>query len=421
METLAVQGGEPICDRPWVNWPVCSQGDVERVANVVRSGTWAMSGPEETAFRTAFARFLGVAHGTCVTNGTHALQLALEALDVGFGDEVIVPGLTWQATAACALDVNAVPVLVDVDPRTLCMDPEALQAAITPRTKAIIAVHLYSAMADLDRICEIAERNGLPLIEDCSHQHGSEWRGRKAGAWGSIAAFSMQQSKVLTSGEGGFIGTSDPGLARRLDCLRHCGRPPEGTSAEAAGACPQSGNYRMTEMQAALLNAGLERLEEQTVRRDRNAQRLSAALAQIEGITPPYRHPQVTRQAYYAYAFRYDKTAFAGLSRARFAQALATELRLPVAGTYEPLNASPLYKPLSKRRHRLGRDYERAIDPRRFELPECARAYREIVTMLHPMLLAGEEQVAAVAEGVRKIQRHADRLVGDETTAAVAS
>ncbi|GMV80741.1 MAG: hypothetical protein AMXMBFR7_19250 [Planctomycetota bacterium] len=416
MSELALQGGKPVYDGAWPAWPVRDQREVERLVRVARRGNWGFNGPEDAEFRAAFGNFLGVRYGFCVTNGTHALQLALEALDVGAGDEVIVPGLTWQATAACALDVNAVPILVDIDPQTLTMDPAALRAAITPRTKAIIPVHLYGCMANLDEILAVANEFGIPVIEDGSHQHGSEWRGRKAGTWGKLAAFSLQASKVLNAGEGGYVCTGDEKLARRLDALRHCGRAPAGCENAPPGEVPQSGNFRISEFQAAVLNAQLSRLPEQTERRDENAQYLSKLLREIPGLDPLARLPQVTRQAYYAYGLRYRADAFGGLPRKRVQEALKAELGIEPGYTYQPLNHSPLYKPQTKRRHRLSEEYWRAIDPQRFELPQCTRAAEEIMLFSHTVLLAEREHMARIAEAFAKVRAHAEAL---RATAAV--
>ncbi|MCW8130440.1 MAG: DegT/DnrJ/EryC1/StrS family aminotransferase [Planctomycetota bacterium] len=420
MSTLAIRGGRAVYSGTWPAWPIHDEREVERVVRVVRSGQWSWCGPEETEFRVAFRNFLGAKHGLCVTNGTHALQLALEALDVGCGDEVIVPGLTWQATAACALDINAVPVLVDIEPETLCIDPQAVRAAITPRTKAIIPVHLYGCVANLDEILAIAREHNLHVIEDCSHQHGSEWRGKKVGSIGAIGCFSLQASKVLNSGEGGFISTSNDRLFERLDSLRNCGRH----AWQAAGggdAFPQSGNFRFTEMQAALLNAQLSRLPEQTALRDENSQRLNRLLAGIPGVTPLLRREQVTRQACYAYCFRIDRQAFAGLTRERVCKALHAELNFPFTGVYEPLNRCALYRPQTKRRHRLSDAYWAQIDPKRFDLPECARAFDEVVTLGQTALLAAPPAMERIAEAVAKVQRHAHELTAWEANAAAGA
>lgn len=420
MSTLALRGGKPVFTGPWPKWPVHDEREVERIVKIVRSGMWAFNGPEEASFRANFRSFLGAKYGLLVSNGTHALQLALEALDVGAGDEVIVPGLTWQATAACALDVNAVPILVDIEPETLTIDPKAIRNAITPRTKAIIPVHLYSCIANMDEILAIAKEHNLGVVEDCSHQHGSEWRGKKVGTLGNIGAFSLQSSKVLNSGEGGFICTNDDRLFCRLDALRNCGRQtvngPEGVVVDY----PQSGNFRATEFQAAILNCQLARLEEQTARRDQNAQYLSRLLAEVPGCKPLLRREQVTRQAYYAYAFRYDKTAFQGLPIDKFRAALAAEVGMNFGGTYEVLNKSGLFKPRTKRRHKLNEEYWAQIDPQRFELPHCVRAYEEIVSFIHYPLLAGAREMEAIAQAAAKVQKDAAELLSWEPVAAAA-
>ena len=175
-----VLGGPPRSAVATAPWPRPAGREMELLGRVVHSGAWGFDGPLEAEFERKFAAYTDAEYGLCVANGTVALQLALEALDVGAGDEVIVPGLTWQATAAAALDVNAVPVLADIEPGTFCIDPADVERLITARTRAIIAVHLYGSLADLDRILEIGARHGIPVIEDCAHAHGSRWRDRGA-------------------------------------------------------------------------------------------------------------------------------------------------------------------------------------------------------------------------------------------------
>ena len=343
-----------------------------------------------------------------MANGTVALQVALEALDIGAYDEVIVPGMTWQATAAACIDVNAVPVLVDIDPETYCLDVAQTEAALTSRTKAIIVVHLYGAMADMDALLDLARRHKVKVIEDCAHQHGSQWKGKGVGALGEIGAFSLQLSKVLTAGEGGATLTDDWELFQRLYALRNCGRPfQEGSPTR------QSGNYRMTELQAALLLAQMERMEALVERRDENAQALNAQLATIPGITPMKRHPSVTRQSYYCFSFRYDSAAWDGISGRAFRTALGAEIGLRVGGTYEPLNNCSLYQPHTKRRHRLNEQYWQEIDPARFELPVCQRAFEdEAVVIWHSFLLGERSDMDDIARAVAKIYEHRQELEG---------
>jgi L-glutamine:2-deoxy-scyllo-inosose/3-amino-2,3-dideoxy-scyllo-inosose aminotransferase len=392
-----------------LQWPVHGEEELEALREVLVSGCWghvdrtgAYVAPFEERFERAFADLHGARHGLCVANGTVALQLAFEALDIGAGDEVIVPGLTWQATAAAALDVNAVPVLVDVEPDTYCIDPAAVEAAITPRTKAVVAVHLYNCLADLDALTELCARHGLSLIEDCAHSHGSAWKGRGVGTHGDIGCFSFQQTKSLTAGEGGFCTTGDDRLRERLDALRNCGRAPDGTSGRWQAV--QSGNFRLTEWQAAILHVQLERFPAQFERRSENARLLDEALARVDGLEPMRRRPEATRQGLYAYVVRYDRHAFEELPVQEFRRRLAELAGVPVGGVYEPLNASPLYQPQTKARHRLDSHWNE-LDPTRFELPVATRAHaEESVVLPHELLLNEWQDLSVVADLVERIR-----------------
>ncbi len=413
-----VLGGEPRHQLPAMPWPVAGEREAELLRRVVESDRWDLEGPFETGFERAFAHLQTATYGLTVANGTVALQLALEALGIGVGDEVIVPGFTWQATAAAALDVNAVPVLVDADPDTYCPDPALIEAAITPRTKAIIVVHLYSGLTDLDAVREIARRHGLFLIEDCAHSHGSQWSGRGVGSVGDLGTFSFQASKILTAGEGGFITTNDPTLYERLYSLRSCGRRRSGASDDLWQPI-QSGNYRISEFQAAVLTAQLERFEEQMTRRQANAAFLDAGLAEIPGIRPLHRQPQVTRRNSYQYAFRYDPDHFGGVSGPAFRLALSEELGVEVDQPYVPLNQSPLFQPGSKQRHHLSPEYVAAIDPTQYDLPVAQRAHEtEGMLIAHQVLLADPSDLAIVPEAVLRLQEHAPELAHWEQAAA---
>lgn len=408
MGKLALTGGTPVRTKPWPTWPVHDEREVQLITEVTRSGVWSFDGPKEWEFGEKFAAFSGAKYGLCVANGTVALQLALEALDIGAWDEVIVPGMTWQATAAACLDINAIPILVDVEADTYTIDPKAVEAAITPRTKAIIPVHLYGCVANMDAIRRIARKYKLKVIEDCAHQHGSQWRGKGVGSMGDLGAFSLQQTKVLTSGEGGVVLTNSKQLMLRVYSLRNCGRLYKGKE----GRPIQSGNYRITEFQAAILIPALERLEAQTILRDENGQYLNAKLAHIDGIKPMRRRPQVTRQAYYYVAFRYDAEAFKGLPVAKFREALAAEIGFPVESLYQPLNDCDLYQPHTKRRYRINQKYWKAINPKRFRLPVCEHARNvEGVGMHHAVLMGTKDDVDDVVRGIEKIKENLHELM----------
>ncbi|MBA3629104.1 MAG: DegT/DnrJ/EryC1/StrS family aminotransferase [Actinobacteria bacterium] len=402
--TPVVLGGqvESSIDSP--DWPIWDQPERDALARVLESGWWAFEGPAEAEFEQRFAELQTARHGLCVANGTVALQLALEALDIGVGDEVIVPGFTWQATAATVVDVNAMPVLVDADPETYCPDPGGIEGAITPRTKAIIVVHLYDSLSDMDRILEIAARHHLHVVEDCAHSHGSQWNGRGVGSVGDIGTFSFQSSKTLTAGEGGFVTTNDEVLFDRLYSLRNCGRRRKGAITPATHDV-QSGNYRMTEWQSAILLAQLERFEEQMKTKEQNAAVLDSTLGRIPGIKPMRRDRQVTRRNLYGYVFRYVEEEWQGLSCRAFRKAMSDEMGFEFGAPYRPLNMSSLYRPQTKKRHHLSEQYWDALDPGNYALPVAEHAYRhEAVRVLHQNLLTNPREISQIPKAVQRLR-----------------
>jgi len=425
MSKLAILGGSPVRDtkiNPWPKWPVWDKNEERALTETLKSGIWSYNGPMETEFNKRYAEFTGVKYALSAANGTVTLQLALEACGIGLGDEVILPGLTWQATAATVLDVNAKPILADVCGDTWCLDPEAIKKAITPRTKAIIPVHLYGSFADMDEIMGIAKKHKLFVIEDCAHKHGGEWNGKKAGSIGNIGSFSFQLSKLLTAGEGGSLTTSDFSLYERLDALRNCGRRPEPESSLKAdkgeglyfdeGNFLQSGNYRITEFQAAILIEGLKRLPEQNRVRDENAIYLNSLLKNIPGIAPMRRDKRETKEAYYNFSFRYNKNDFKGLPVKEFRSALTAELGIEVAASYIPLNKCSLYSPLTKPvRHRLNEEYWKAINPSGFDLPVCERIhFEESACIHHKVLMGSKADMDIIAAAIIKIHDNAEHL-----------
>jgi perosamine synthetase len=240
-----------------ISAPVIGEREIAYVSDAVRSGWVSSIGPYIERFEAEFARYVGVRHAIAVSNGTVALHLALHALGVRSGDEVIVPDLTFAATAHAVLHAGASPVLVDVD-QTWCMDPGAVERAMGARTKAIVPVHLYGHPADMIAIGELASRrNRLATVEDAAEAHGAEWHGRKVGSLASVAAFSFYGNKIITTGEGGMLTTDDDALAERMRFLKDHGMSKERRYFHTEVAF----NYRMTNLQAALGLAQLERIE----------------------------------------------------------------------------------------------------------------------------------------------------------------
>lgn len=418
--SLARDGGVPVHAGGWPAWPQHDAATVAAVAAAVESGRWTLSGPWtgaqplEREFAARFARAVGVAHAVSVDHGSSAVTIALEALGVGAGDEVVVPVLTWVADATAVLDLGAVPVFVDADARTGCIDPAAVAGALSERTRAIVVVHLHCRMADMDAIETIARAAGVPVVEDCAQSHGARWRGASAGSLGALGAFSMQQGKVLTSGEGGAVVTDDALLYDRLQQLKADGR--RYAAHEPAIGHPQlvevgevmGHNFALSELQAALLLDQLDRLDDQLRRRADAAGYLDAELAKIEGIAPLHRQPQLDRPSVFEYAVRRDPGAFAAKPTATVCAALEAELGVRVMQTDQPLHRSRLYCPETTPRYRAVA--ARARPPATASFPNAEALYETLVLLPHRVLLADRDDLADVVEAFAKVARLAARL-----------
>jgi dTDP-4-amino-4,6-dideoxygalactose transaminase len=413
---LAIDGGEPVRTRTWPEWPRADARTQRSLLDAVHSTKWTVSGASERthsyeqAFGQAFASYVDVAYGVPCASGSAALTIALQSLDVRPGDEVIVPGLTWVACASSVCSIGAVPVLVDVDPTTLCLDPAAVTAAITSRTRAIMVVHLYSSLADLDALLDIATRHHLPVIEDGSQAHGAAWKGRRIGSFGTIGAFSLQQSKLLTSGEGGIAVTNDAGLYDRLQQLRADGRRYrraanrqwEFRELEFAGDV-FGRNLCMSELAAAVALSGLERLDEQNHLRHRNFLTLRDQIAALDGVRFIETADTADQPTFYRLCCRFDERVLTTRDAATIAEALAMELRLPVERIDVPLNDHPLYRPLLSPQVAAVPAYAARVDPTRYALPHAHSAYQTCVGLPHNALLGDDNDVADIVTALRKV------------------
>lgn len=406
-QTLAIDGGAPAVRLALPVWPRSDEIDAAHMAAVVRSGQWSWNGPHEQAFCREFARLIGSQHALLLANGTVTLQCALQAVGVEPGDEVIVPGVTWVATLQAALDIGANAVVVDVDPETACLDPKAFEKAITPRTKAVIPVHLYGCMCDMDAILEIAARHKIRVVEDVAHQHGSRWRNRGAGALGDVGSFSFQQTKVLTCGEGGAISCDDAEILETIHCLKHVGFKPDlSTPGERYGH-----NYRATEMQAVLLRGGLRRLPEELNRREDSAAFLTRELARIGGpLRVAKADPRVTRQCYYGLTLHFDPDKAAGVSRECYHKALAAE-GLGLSMPYPPVYAHPLLNLYHQTSPVPYRDPACIQDYKKLKLPITERWCRETGLMLfHSHLLGDDAYLGQLVSAVGKVNDNLGKL-----------
>lgn len=329
-QLLALLGGRPIRSKPFKSWPIFGKTEEARLLRTLHSGKWGrLDGPEVAEFENRFAAMHGCKHGIAVVNGTVSLRIALLAAGIRAEDEVIVPPYTFFSTASAVIEANAVPVFADIDLDTFNLDPRAVEAAIRPRTRAIIPVHFAGQPADMKAIMAMARKRKLMVIEDAAHAPGAIWRNRPAGSLGHLASFSFQSSKNLTSGEGGIITTNDDALAESCRSIHNCGRIPTGVWYEHHII---SGNYRLGEFQGAVLNCQLDRLEAQTRTRDRNGQYLAARIAALPGIHPQKRPASCTRHSYHLFMLRIDGKAF-GAPRAAVLKALQAE-GVPCAAGY---------------------------------------------------------------------------------------
>jgi len=406
MPELAINGGEKIRTKPWPRWPVWDEREIKALEEVVRSGHWGRlyEASKVEQFEKAFAAYQDAEFGIAVTSGTAALTIGLKAAGIDVGDEVIVPGYTFIATATCVLQNNAVPIFVDVELDTINIDPAAIEAAITARTRAIIPVHWNGRAADMDRILDIANRNNLVVLEDACHGWGATWKDRKVGAIGDLGAVSFQASKHITAGEGGIVLTNDEELAAKAFSYHHIGRIPGRPFYEHHFV---GWNFRMTEFDAAVLLVQLERLEEQAQRREENASLLDEQLGQIQGVRPLRREPYMTRISWHSYSFLYDEQAFGGVPRAKFLQALGAE-GIPAGGGY----SHPLYKnPLFTER-RFGRIAELVDFPdyRAVCCPNCERLCHEKVSISQQCLLGTREDMRDIVRAIEKLSKHLDEL-----------
>jgi dTDP-4-amino-4,6-dideoxygalactose transaminase len=400
--------------RPFPPWPRYTDADERRLREVLESRNWGgFPFPNTLAreFAEKFAACHGARYGCCVANGTIALVAALQAAGIRFGDEVIVPAYTWDGTAAAVLFAGGVPVFADIDPDTYCLDIGSLRKVITPRTKAVIPVHLAMRFADMDGVLEVAAEHDLLVIEDCAHAHGGQYKGRGAGSMGDLGCFSFQSSKLMTAGEGGIVITSRLDCFEALQSLVNCGRASETDQFKKRLV---GSNYRITEFQAALLLGQLERLPDLTETRTRRAVLLTRRLSEIDGISPLPPRPELTREAIYHYVFRYREPR---ASRDLFVAALDCE-GIPCDGRfYEPVYRSDLFPVNPGDFPQLQFDYRACCCP----VTERA-AYEESVWLPQFLLLGGEEDIEDIARAVAKIIANAgDLAAADPDLAGVKS
>ncbi len=394
---LAINGGERIRTTPYPEWPSWSADEEVLLIETLRSGKWGIGGKKVEEFASLFAFYQGCRYGVACMNGSVAIKVALQAVGVEPGDEVITTPYTFIATATAAIELGAVPVFADIEEDGLNIAPESIEEKITERTKAILPVHIAGIPADMDSICRIARERGLLVVEDAAQAHGSEWRGRRVGGLGELGCFSFQSSKVMTSGEGGAITTNIEELSERCWSLINVGRTRGGDwyQHDVLGY-----NYRMTEFQAAVLIAQLRKLDQQIERRQVNYELLSRLFRELEGfelISPPR---NATRVNHFLVPIRIRREIFGDIDKMRIVDALRAEGIPSSPGYTVPLH---LHAPIA-------RYLERTRSDRVEALRNAETAARDVFWLPHYVLLGSEEDVIDIYRALTKIEKHRGEL-----------
>lgn len=396
MDELAIRGGRKTKTKDFPKWPYSNERELELIQEVLTSGNWwRMVGDKVKRFEKNFAALHKVKYCLGVTNGTNAIELALSTLNIGRGDEVIVPAVTFISTGTAVIYANATPVLVDVDPETYCMIPEAFEKAITSKTKAVIPVHMAGHACDMKKICEIAKKYNVKVIEDAAHAHGGQCNGKMLGSYGDLATFSFQNGKIMTCGEGGALLTNNEELYKKAYLIHGVGRP--------EGDCMYEhrvlgSNYRMNEFSAAILIAQQERLSEMNKRRDENALLLDLLLEDVEGITPQGRKEYATCITHYMYMFSYEPRYFNNLSREEFVKCLNGE-GIPAFICFPVMSDTTFFK-----KNEFMRRIDNFRQSEENELTNAKYVAQNVVWLPHFTLLGDEQDINEIVQAFIKIK-----------------
>lgn len=436
-DTLALRGGPKAITRTEelarvTRWPIFGEEEQARVIEVL---TAADVYAENGRFEEEFKAYTGARFAVAQNNGTSTLHAAYFAVGIGPGDEVISAPYTWHLQVSPILALHGVPVFVDIDPASGCMDPAKIEAKITPRTKAIAVLHAFGAVAPMDEIMAIARRHGLPVIEDCSHAHGATYKGRSVGTLGDIGCFSLQGSKLMTAIEGGVLITNNQEYHERVCLLAHYERLPKLTSeeyrryydptVEMAPTC-FGFKYRMHPLAAALARVQLRNLDANNAVRRHNMGRLTRELGRLEPVLTPAFERSDAERIWLNYIAQYHGEPVTGVSRDRFVEALRAE-GLPASSGrvgYLPIYWNPLYEERAgmwaEGTPFDGPAVQSPVQYRRGDCPEAEAIWRRSLglPMLHQP--CSDELIAEITAAVTKVVRQLPELreVGREAVAA---
>ena len=402
MGTLAITGGPKIFNAD-INmpWPVSNQHDLIGLFTVLEQKVQGKNGPAARRFEERFAAYNDVKHCILCANGTVSLELILQGLEIGRGDEVIISPYTFIATASSIIYTGATPVFADIEPGTCNLSADSVREKITSRTKAIIPVYIGGRPADLDALTNLAEKTGLYLIGDAAQAAGSQWRGRGVGSYGIAASFSCQNTKNLTGGEGGIITTNDDKLAKNIRAMLNGGIGADGRY-HLIGV-----NHNISEWQASMLHTQMDSLDKQIARRMENAAYLDSLLTAIPCVSPPDTDERITKNSYHIYVFRIHENKLEGISRKLFIQAVEAEMggyKLMDSG-YVPLYTFPC----------LSNHYVKNVLAGKINLnPGTDTAellsYHEAVWLGHRALINNKQTIKSIADAITKVYKNLDEL-----------
>lgn len=418
-EKLAINGGKPLASyNDWPKWPVYNESVKKSLEIVLNNNRWTVSGfytgaqTFDEIFCEEFSRYNQSKYALTIDHGSSAILIALQALGITKGDEVIVSSLTWVACASVILRANATPVFVDIEESTLCMDPFKVEEAITPKTRAILVVHLYSCMAELNLLKKISIKYNIPIIEDCSQAHGAVWDGHKSGTIGDIGIFSMQQGKPLTCGEGGAIITNDKYLYSKMIKLKNDGRLFKKEASigyqqliETGGII--GGNYALSEFQCAILYENLKNFDNILTTQRRNALVLASELAKIPGLSLLKPHSSNNLQTYYHFVVLYEKSDFNNAPTSLICDAISQELGCWVHSIYQPLYRHILFDvSIDARFQHLNLPAYKTLN-----LPICEKQAAKGIAIPHSLLLSEPKLLNLVAEAFQKVKKYSSELL----------
>lgn len=404
--SLAALGGKKVREKSFPAWPHYDETEREALNRVLDSRNWwANHGVEVKEFEKEWSGYTGAKGSFAVTNGTHTLEVIFLALGIGDGDEVIVADWSFLATIGAILTVNAIPKIVDVDPLTGTIDVSQAEAAIGPKTRAIVCVHVAGSMSDMDALTALCKKHGIALIEDSAHAHGSRWKGEHAGTIGDAGSFSFQASKLMTSGEGGVITTKREDLIPMFKSFINCGR---GEGIWYYRHLRLGGNYRLSEWQGAILRAQLKRFPDQQKNRGNNANWLNSEIAKIPGFTPQGRYAGCTEQGNYCYVVEVDSTLLSGATRDQIRHALLAE-GIPLTTSYPPLHKLEMFKDPSGLAPRLRGEVTK-IRYNEQSFPVTDHLAANTLWFNTAVLMGTRDDAHSVLQSIAKISEHAAQV-----------